>query len=191
MGKLKSICVFCGANLGHNPQFERDAFTLGQLCAESDITVIYGAAKVGIMGVIARGCLSKQGKIIGIVPQFLMSKEIIHEELTEIVVVEDMHTRKALMHDKSEGFIILPGGYGTLDEMFEALTWLQLGRHQKPIGILNSAGYYDHLIAFLQHMVTEGLLRKENYDLLLVDDSVEGLLAQMEAFEHQHVGKWM
>lgn len=140
---------------------------------------------------MADGALSKEGKVIGIIPDFLKEKELAHEGITELYVVETMHQRKTKMHDLSDGFIALPGGFGTLEELFEIITWAQLGLHKKPIGLLNIDGFYKHLVSLLEQMVNSGFLKEINRDMLLVDDDINKLIQQMQAYEAPAVGKWI
>jgi uncharacterized protein (TIGR00730 family) len=152
---------------------------------------VYGGAKVGLMGVVAQAALANGGKVLGVIPEFLSTKEIEHDALTELIKVKTMHQRKTLMELHCDGIIALPGGFGTLEELFEALTWAQLGLHQKPIGLLNVNGFYNHLIGFVNHMVTEGLLKKENQDMLLISDDVNDLLLKMKQYKAPAVPKWI
>ncbi|MFY7861293.1 MAG: TIGR00730 family Rossman fold protein [Chitinophagales bacterium] len=175
MTKPKSICIFCGSAAGSDPIYVDQGFKLGQYIAENNMRLIYGGAKIGVMGAVASGVLEKGGEVIGIIPEFLCSSEIAHDQLAELIVVENMHQRKSLMHEMSDGFIALPGGFGTLEELFEVLTWAQLSLHQKPIGLLNSHGYYDYLTEFIGIMDKKKFLRKANKDLLVVSDSFEDL----------------
>ena len=189
--KLKSLAVFCGSSTGNDATIVSQAESLGQVLATKDIALVYGAAQIGIMGVVAKSVMQNGGKAIGVVPHFLSSKEIIHPNLTELIQTKTMHDRKVIMYDKSDGFMIIPGGFGTMDEFFEIATWGQLGLHAKPIGILNSNGYYSALIDQCQLMVEKGFLNKKNWDAILIDTSVEGLLKQMEAFKPLPVPKWL
>ncbi|MFA7617148.1 MAG: TIGR00730 family Rossman fold protein [Moheibacter sp.] len=179
---MKNICVFCASGIGKDPMYGTAAFELGSKLAEIEIGVVYGGAKVGVMGRLAEGVLSKNGKIVGIIPDFLKKKEIAHQGLTELVTVSSMHERKALMQEKSDGFIALPGGFGTMEELFEILTWGQLGLHRKPIGILNVNGYYDSLIELIDRMVTEELLRDDFKKMLLISDSIDELIQMMKSY---------
>ena len=188
---MKSIVVFCGSSEGNDPDILIAARELGQVLAKRNITLVYGAAKIGVMGKVAQGSLENGGKVIGIIPDFLKLKEVFHIGLTELIVTDNMHERKLQMHDLSDGIIALPGGYGTLEELFEMITWAQLGLHQKPIGILNTNGFYDDLLKMLRKMVTQGFLKIENYNMLLVDDSVDGLLKQMEEYKPMALPKWI
>lgn len=187
---MKSICVFCASSLGNGPIYAQTAFELGKILAKNQIDLIYGGAQVGLMGKVAEGTLSNKGKVIGIIPEFFKTKEIAHASLTELITVQTMHERKALMHDKSDAFIALPGGFGTLEELFEILTWAQLNLHQKPIGILNINGFYDPLIQLVETMITSGLLKQEYKAMLLISDSIEDLISQMNLYEVPFVKKW-
>lgn len=180
---MKSICVYCASSLGKHPIYAEVAEELGETLASYGIKTIYGGAKVGIMGKLADGVISAKGEIVGIIPEFLKTKEIAHDELTELITVENMHQRKALMQEMSEGFITLPGGFGTMEELFEILTWGQIGLHKKPIGILNINGYYDSLIQLVDKMVEEGLLNEKHREIILVSDSVEDLISQMNLYQ--------
>jgi uncharacterized protein (TIGR00730 family) len=188
---LKSISVFCGSSNGNDDSFFDQATALGAFLAEKNITIVYGGAKVGLMGAVADGALSGNGKVIGIIPDFIKTKEIAHGELTELIEVQSMHERKMLMYEKSDGAIVLPGGFGTMDEMFELLTWGQLGLHQMPIGILNVEGYYDDLIKFLDLMVAKNLLRLSNRQMLLVSNNIEDLYDKMVSYEAPLKAKWI
>ncbi len=188
---MKSIVVFCGSSEGNDAQILSDAYELGKKLAQNKTTLVYGAAKIGVMGKVALGALDNDGNVIGIIPEFLKFKEVFHTGLTELIVTENMHERKLLMHELSDGIITLPGGYGTLEELFEMITWAQLGLHQKPIGILNTNGFYDDLLKMLRKMVAQGFLKIENYSMLLVDDTIEGLLKKMEEYEPITLPKWI
>ena len=188
---MRSIVVFCGSSEGSDPMVLHDASELGKVLAERNITLVYGAAKIGVMGKVAQAALDNDGKVFGIIPDFLTLREVVHPELSELIITENMHERKLKMHELSDGIITLPGGYGTLEELFEMITWAQLGLHQKPIGILNTNGFYDHLLKMIEKMVTLGFLKKENYEMLLVDDDVEGLLRKMEDYVPLPLPKWI
>lgn len=181
---MKSIAVFCASSLGNDPAYAEMAYRLGSTLAENGIRVVYGGAQIGLMGKVADGALNAGGEVIGVLPKFMSSREIAHEQLTELIMVESMQERKLRMHELSDGVITLPGGFGTFEELFEMVTWGQLGLHKKPIGILNFKGYYNHLIAMVQHMANEGLLKQRNADMLLVHDSVEELLIIMKNYSH-------
>lgn len=188
---LSSILVYCGANAGNKPIYRDTAIGLGNYFAAQQITLVYGGGSIGIMGIIADTVLAANGKVLGVIPGFLNVKEVGHTGLTELHVVGSMHERKALMEKLCDGVIVLPGGYGTLDEMFEMLTWSQLGLHRKPIGVLNVNGYYDHLIAQMDVMVKEGFLSGNNRKLVIVDTTVEGLVEKMRRFDVKTEEKWM
>jgi uncharacterized protein (TIGR00730 family) len=188
---MQKIVIYCGSSPGHDKLFVELAYDLGQYLANAKIQVIYGGAQVGIMGAVANGVLSAGGEVIGILPQFLRRKEIAHEGVTEVIATETMHQRKKLMEEMADGFIVLPGGYGTLDEMFEILTWGQLGLHNKPIGLLNVNGYYNHLIAMMDHMVTSGFVSIANRQMLIVDEEIDTLITAMYAYQPQSTEKWV
>lgn len=188
---MTSLVVFCGSSEGTNPEYIQQGYDLGKTLAEQKITLVYGGAKIGVMGEVARGALEANGKVIGVIPDFLKLREVFHTHLTELFVTQDMHERKLKMHDLSEGIIMLPGGYGTLEEFFEMLTWAQLGLHQYPIGILNTNGFYTELMQMLSKMVDQGFVKKENYEMILVDETIAGLLTQMENYQPLPVPKWI
>lgn len=188
---MKRITVFCGSSSGTEAIYTAQATLLGQTLAKRNIELVYGGANVGLMGAIADGVLNNGGKAIGVLPNFLRSKEIAHKQLTELILVDTMHERKTKMNDLCDGVIALPGGFGTLDELFEMLTWGQLGLHKKPIGILNVGGYFDALIIFTQTMVDKGLLKEVNQQMLLVSDTIDDLLDKMENYVPPTVGKWI
>ena len=188
---MKSISVFCGSSEGNDPQIVAQAYRLGVEFAKREISLVYGAAKIGIMGQVAKGVLDNDGKAIGIIPDFLKLKEVCHKNLTELIVTESMHERKVVMYEKSDGFIILPGGFGTMDEFFEITTWGQLGLHNKPIGILNTNGFYNDLLELGMTMVKKGFLKQENLDAVLVDDSIDGLLLKMNTYVPRPTPKWL
>lgn len=191
LSELKKICVFCGSSDGNDEAITRAAHTLGTTLANRNITLVYGAAKIGVMGTVAQACLEAKGEVIGIIPNFLKKKEVVHLGLTKLITTQNMHDRKLKMQEESDGFITLPGGMGTLEELFEITTWLQLGLHQKPIGLLNANGFYDPLLALLENMVRKGFLPMENYNLLLVDATIEGLLDKMESFKPPRLPHWL
>ena len=174
--KIQSVSVFCGSRSGHNPIFASAASHLGTLLAREKIKLIYGAGNIGLMGVIADACLAANGHVIGVIPTKLVEKEVAHKGLSELFVVDSMHERKALMASKSEAFIALPGGFGTCDEFFEILTWAQLGIHHNPIGILNTAGFFDPLLAWIDQMIEQGFVKPKFRQLLLVATKPDELL---------------
>ena len=188
---MKRITVFCGSSTGTDAIYALQAKALGQQLAKQGIELVYGGAKVGLMGAVADGALQSGGKVIGVLPYFLQKKEIAHKGLTELILVESMHERKTKMNDLSDGVIALPGGYGTLEEFFEMLTWAQLGLHGKPIALLNTGGFYDGLVALVQTMVEKGFLKEVNQRMILISDDIEDLLKQMREYKAPGVGKWI
>ena len=191
MCEMKSVLVFCGSSEGNDPEIIKQGYELGSILAQQNITLVYGGGKIGIMGKVAEGALMQNGKAIGVIPEFLKVKEVVHLGLTELHTTENMHKRKLLMHELSDGIIALPGGYGTLEELFEMITWSQLGLHQKPIGILNVNGFFDGLLVFLKEMVSKKFLKQENYDILLVESGIETLLDRMRAYKPAITPKWI
>ena len=189
--QLKSIAVFCASSEGNDEKIYTESYRLGKVLAQKNIQLIFGGSKLGLMGQVAAGALQNGGEVIGVIPDFLKTKEVVHTGLTELITTKDMHERKLKMHELSDGFIALPGGFGTFEELFEIVTWGQLGLHQNPIGLLNINGFYDDLIAMLKTMVRKGLLRKENFDLLLIAENIEELLEKMHNFKPMPVSKWM
>lgn len=188
---MKRITVFCGSSFGTEEIYKEQATLLGQTLAKQNIELVYGGANVGLMGAVADGILKEGGKAIGVLPNFLRSKEIAHLCLTELILVESMHERKTKMNDLCDGVIALPGGFGTLEELFEMLTWAQLGLHKKPIAILNINGFYDALIELTKVMVEKGLLKDVNQQMLLVSDNIDDLLDQMKNYVAPTTGKWI
>ena len=175
-GSIKSICVFCGSSSGARPEYAAVARELGGLLASAGIGLVYGGGHVGMMGHIADAALAAGGHVVGVIPQHLMRPEVAHQRLDELIVVDSMHTRKRTMAERSDAFIVLPGGFGTFEEMFEMVTWAQLRLHAKPVGLVNCFGYFDHLLAFLRHAATEDFLRPQHRNLLLVEASAPSLL---------------
>ena len=188
---MKSIAVFCGSSEGYDENIIHNAISLGNLLAEQEIKLVYGAARIGLMGHIARTVLDKGGTVIGIIPEFLQKKEIVNDEISELIVTDNMHDRKIIMYERSDGFIISPGGFGTMDEFFEITTWSQLGLHGKPVGILNLKGYYDHLLKQFEHMVKTGFLKMENYEAIIVDTDSKRLLERMKEYTPLPIPKWL
>ena len=188
---MDRVCVYCGSSPGKGATYVQAAQGLAQEIVNRGMGLVYGGASVGTMGVLADTVLAGGGMVYGVIPQSLVDKEVAHHGLTELKIVASMHERKALMAKYSDGFIALPGGLGTLEELFEALTWTQLGFHQKPCALLNIDGYYDPLIAFLDHSVNEGFVREEHRQMLLVDDSPAGLLEQMADYQSPVTEKWI
>jgi uncharacterized protein (TIGR00730 family) len=188
---MKRICVYCGSNPGLNPRFKAAAIELGNELLSRDIGLVYGGASVGIMGVIADTVLAGGGEAIGVIPKALNEKEIAHTGLTKLHVVTSMHERKALMAELSDGFIALPGGWGTMEEIFEVLTWAQLGFHQKPCGLLNEQGYYDHLFAFLQHAIEQEFVKAEYRPMLMIEPDASSILNSFITYKAPIVKKWI
>ena len=188
---MKQIAVFCGSALGSNCAFAKAAENLGTILAQRKLTLIYGGGNIGLMGKLASSALNAGGHVIGVIPRFMMDKEIGKIELPDLRIVGSMHERKALMSELADGFVALPGGFGTLEEMSEILTWGQLGLHQKPFGLLNIAGFYDHFLAFLDHAVTRGLIKTKHRALLLTADDPTALLDQMAQWKPTLTNKWI
>jgi len=187
---MRRICVYCGSNTGERPEYAAAAKQLADVLVRHELELVYGGADKGIMGIIANAVLEQGGKVHGVIPQMLAEKEIAHQGLTELHVVASMHARKTMMAALSDGFIAMPGGYGTLEEIIEIITWGQLRFHDKPCGLLNVDGYFDHLLAYLDHANSEGFLRRENRDMLLVDRDPVGLVQQFERYAAPRVEKW-
>lgn len=187
---MRRICVYCGSNPGERPEYATAAKQLADVIVRHELELVYGGSDKGIMGIIADAVLEQGGKVHGVIPQMLMEKEIAHQGLTELHVVASMHARKTMMAALSDGFIAMPGGYGTLEEIIEIITWGQLRFHEKPCGLLNVDGFFDHLLAYLDHANGEGFLRRENRDMLLVDADPVGLIQQFERYTAPHVEKW-
>lgn len=189
---MKRICVFCGSKVGHRPIYADSARQLGAALVARRLGLVYGAGHIGLMGVLADAVLQAGGEVIGVIPQALVDKELAHHGLTQIHVVATMHQRKALMADLSDGFLAIPGGFGTADELFEILTWAQLGLHAKPIGLLNVAGFFDPLRAWLDHAVAESFLRAKHRRLLLEGDDPGPLLDRMASYQPEpETAKWI
>ncbi|MFT4203557.1 MAG: TIGR00730 family Rossman fold protein [Chitinophagaceae bacterium] len=188
---MKSIAVFCGSSSGNAEQYAAAAYTLGKALAENNIAVIYGGAKVGLMGAVADGALENGGKVIGVLPHFLRKKEVGHEHLTELILVDNMHDRKKKMDELSDAVIMLPGGFGTFEEFFEMLTWAQLGLHKKAIAILNTDGFYDQLLQMMDNMVGNGFVKPNHRAMVLSDDDITSLLSKMRKYEAPETGKWI
>lgn len=186
---MKKIAVFCGASLGFNEIYKNDAIKLGAYFAKQNIGLVYGGGKMGMMGVLADAILKEKGKVIGVIPGLLRHEEVIHSEISEMIVTKTMSKRKVKISKLVDGYIALPGGFGTLDEIFEALTFSQLGIEQKPVGLLNTNGFFNHLIKQLDVMVTEGYLKQSNSDMLIVSDSVEELITKMHRYKAPKITK--
>lgn len=181
---MKGICVFCGSAPGNDPEFVAAASDLGQLLARRGIDVIYGGGRVGMMGALADSALVAGGRVHGVIPRAMVNLELAHDYLTELHVVETMHERKALMAEMADAFIAMPGGFGTLDELFEALTWSQLGIHDKPCGLLNTRGYFDSLLDFLDRAVNQGFIPAGHRNLLFDESTAAVLVDNIEAMTH-------
>jgi uncharacterized protein (TIGR00730 family) len=188
---LASLCVYCGSNPGRAPVFAEAAASLGRLMASRGIGLVYGGGHVGLMGVVADAVLQGGGEAHGVITAALEAREIAHRGLTSLEVVDTMHQRKAAMADRSDGFVMLPGGFGTLDEFFEAVTWTQLGVHTKPCGILDVNGFFDPLLAHLGRAASDGFLRPEHRDIVIAESDPAALLDQMEAWTPSAVEKWL
>jgi len=192
MTDLKRICVFCGSNTGSRPAYRQAALQLGALLAKQGLGLVYGGGNVGLMGVLANAVLEAGGEVIGVIPQSLVDKELAHHGVTQLRVTESMHERKQTMFDLSDGVMALPGGFGTLDEFFEIVTWLQLGYHAKPVGMLNVEGFWDPMLVTFAHAVGEGFLRKEHSQMVMVEAAPEKLLERfMEYSQPQPGKKWI
>ncbi|MCY0387729.1 TIGR00730 family Rossman fold protein [Robbsia sp. Bb-Pol-6] len=187
---MQAVCVYCGSAFGTRDTYREAATALGQALAAAGITLVYGGGRVGLMGRIADAVLAAGGRAIGVIPQLLVDREVAHTGLSELHVVADMHERKRMMADLCDGFIAMPGGAGTLEELFEVYTWAQLGYHNKPIGLLNVAGFYDPLLAMLRHTAQEGFLRESFVDLLVVENQVPALLAALRERKPVTIDKW-
>ena len=180
---MKRIAVYCGSNKGKRPEYAAAADELGTLLAREKIELVYGGGMVGLMGVVADAVLKHGGHVIGVIPEKLVIKEVVHEKLPDLRVVKNMHERKALMAELADGFIALPGGYGTFEEFFEVLAWGQLGWHQKPVGLFDVGGFYRGLLEFLDHATSEGFIRPQHRELVLVENSAEKLLQRLRQFQ--------
>ncbi len=189
--RRSAVCVFCGSSPGARPAYRDAAEALGRALAAQGRTLVYGGGNVGLMGAGADAALAAGGRVISVIPRHLVEREVGHNGVTELRVVDSMHERKQLMADLADAFVLLPGGLGSLEEFFEVWTWGQLGLHRKPYGLLNVAGYFDPLLAFLDHAVAERFVRSEHRDLVLVDDDPERLLARLDTHEPVAVPKWI
>ena len=190
-GRLSAVCVFCGSSPGADAAYADAARDLGRRLARRGLTLVYGGARVGVMGALADAALDDGGRVVGVMPRALMAREVGHTGLSELLVVDTMHERKALMAERADAFVALPGGIGTLEELFEAWTWAMLGIHAKPVGVLNVGGFYDPLLAMADHLVAQRFVRPAHRAMLLDDDAPERLLARLEACELPAVTKWL
>lgn len=191
MTKIKSIAVFCGSSSGNNPLYIEKAVKLGNYLGENGYHLVYGGGNIGLMGRIANAALDAGGSVTGVLPKFLNKREVGNVLLSELILVDSMHERKQKIEQLSDAFIGMPGGLGTLEEVAEMLTWAQLGLHKKPIGLYNINGYYDHLLAQLDHMVKEGFLKHVNREMVLTSDNPETLIQSMKTFVPIYVPKWL
>ena len=187
---IKSLCVYCGSNFNGDPELKAAVEQLAEAMVSQNIELVYGGGSVGVMGLIADAILARNGKAIGVIPQFLMDKEVGHQHLTEMMVTENMHQRKQKMADLADGFLILPGGFGTLEEFFEVLTWLQLGLHKKPIGVLNIKGFYDPLFKQMDVMVEQKFLKPINRSLVINEADPHQMISLMHTFEAEPDDVW-
>ena len=185
------MCVFAGSNSGGRDEYRRAAADLGRALADRNIALVYGGAHVGLMGAVADAVLASGGRVTGVIPEAIVAKEVAHAGLTELRIVSSMHERKALMSDLADAFIALPGGWGTWEEFFEALTWAQLGLHRKPCGLLNVLGYFDPLLLFVDHSIREGFVRREYRSMICVGTEPHALLDQLSAYQAPVVEKWI
>jgi uncharacterized protein (TIGR00730 family) len=188
---LNSVAVFCGSQPGNRPAYENAARAFGERCAAEGVTIIYGGGRAGLMGHIADAALARGGQVIGVMPSALWNREIGHTGLTDMHIVETMHERKAMMTGLSDGFVALPGGLGTLEELFEVWTWAQLGIHQKPVALLNTAGFYDRLTDFLDQAVVDGFVRPDNRASLVIESEPAALLDRLRAHQPRDVQPWV
>lgn len=188
---ISRVCVFCGSNVGRRPEYAAAARAVGGLLAAEGLTLVYGGGSVGLMGIVADSVLAAGGRAVGVIPHSLQMKEVGHNSLSELHVVDTMHERKARMADLSDAFIALPGGLGTFEEIFEVFTWAILGIHAKPCGFLNIAGYYDPLIRFLDGSVSEGFVRREHREMILTSSDPAELLAAMRRYRSPPIEKWI
>ena len=176
MSTLNSICVFCGSKSGNNPQYQQSAVELGSRMAERKISLVYGGGSVGLMGIIADAVLDAGGEVIGVIPQQLAMKELIHPRVDQMHIVDNMHTRKALMSELCDAFIAMPGGFGTLEELFEVVSWIQLGIYRKPMGLLNTSGFYDPLLNLVDHCIETEFIKSKYRDLIIADEAPDTLV---------------
>jgi len=188
---MKRLCVYCGSNPGRQPVYREAAAALGRELVERNIALVYGGASIGVMGAVADAVLQNGGEVIGVIPQSLATREVAHTQLSELIVVTSMHERKAMMAELSDGFVALPGGWGTFEEIFEILTWAQLGIHAKPCGLLNVANYYDHLALFLQHAMDERFVREEYKPMIIMEQQPATLLDRFASYQPPQVRKWI
>ena len=188
---MNSVCVFCGSSVGAHSAYHQAARDLGTALARRGLTLVYGGGRVGLMGIMAEAALANSGRVIGIIPDHLEEREVGHAGLTELYVVQSMHERKALMAEKSDAFLALPGGIGTLEEFFEVWTWGQLGLHSKPYGLLNVNGFYGPMVRMIDHMVQQEFLRPAHRDLVLVEEDIDRMLDKLARHHPPPQDKWL
>lgn len=188
---MNRICVYCGSSPGRRPGYRRSAKLLGKELATRELGLVYGGASIGVMGAVADGVLEQGGSAIGVIPHSLATKEVAHDGLDDLLVVGSMHERKARMAELSDGFVALPGGWGTIEEIFEMLTWAQLGFHQKPCGLLNVEGYFDHLFQFLEYAIDQRFVKEAHRPMIIMDDDPAALLDRFAAYRAPRVKKWI
>ena len=188
---FSSIVVFCGSNAGNHPIYCKVAADVGKTLAQQNISIVYGGAKIGVMGALAQASLDNGGEVFGVIPRFLKTKEVAHEQLTKLFEVETMHERKLKVHELSDGILALPGGWGTMEELFEMMTWAQLGLHPKPIGILNTNGFYNPLLLMIEKMLQEGFIKPIHKEMLMVNEDIEVLLEMMKNYRAPEIRKWI
>ena len=191
MTVIKRLCVYCGSSAGNRPEYAQAARELAHAMVSRDIGLVYGGASIGVMGALADAVIKEGGEVIGIIPSGLLAKEVAHTGITELREVDSMHERKAMMADLSEGFIALPGGLGTIEEFFEIWTWAQLGMHRKPCGLLNAGRYFNKLIAFIDHAVSEQFVQKEHRSMVFVEREADILLQKFESYKPPEVARWI
>ena len=191
MRDIKALCVYCGSSSGSHPAYAEAAWAFGTRMAQEGIALVYGGGKVGLMGTVADAVLAAGGKVIGVIPRQLVEKEVAHTGLSELQVVETMHQRKTRMYELSDAFVALPGGFGTMDEMFEMLTWAQLGLHSYPCAFLDVRGFYRSLAATMDHMVAEGFVKAEQRDQVWFGENIDALFEWMRRFESSYTPKWI
>lgn len=189
--EIKSICVYCGSNFGSRSEYRDAARLTGEILAKENISLIYGGGNVGLMGILADSTLHHGGKVIGVIPKKLADSNVAHQELSNLIVVDSMHERKKVLFDLADGFIALPGGIGTLEEILEIVTWSQLGFHDKPYGLLNTSGFFDSLLQLLKDMVICKFLKQQHLDSLFVDDNPRELLTSLRSYKYRYIDKWM
>lgn len=188
---MKSVCVFCGSSMGIHPIYKKSAYDLGKQIARENLNLVYGGGSVGLMGVLADAVMEHGGKVIGIIPRFLYEKEVGHDGVTELIIVDSMHERKQKMAELAHGFIAMPGGIGTMEELFEIFTWSQLALIKRPVAIFNVNHFFDDITHFLNKMIDEGFLKEVNVNTLINSHNIHELLAKMKAFNYKEIPKWI